>query len=327
MSQKNHFTQLFCAVAIALSTFAFTTRLSAEEKKQTDAAKTHTVTEKSVIIEDSEVTAARYIIGVSATSRVITKTMRAQIPQLKDKGLAVWNVGNSSPAQKAGIKRHDILLTANEKPLRRVSDLQAVVAQAVKEKKNVTLQFLHEGKTKTVDLKPMLASNVKRTFRPTKITEENTKLSGLMKEMLPKLASGKMTFTSKNENDTEITITKTNDGSPAQIVVTKKGKFAWKGTEKEIEKAPKELQDDLRKAAKTTQVMKLKNLKDAQGKPIDMKSLLTNTPFHTYRNFKKPPRFQVMRHPNHNKELSEMKKQIKELTEAIEKLNQQLEKK
>lgn len=78
--------------------------------------------------------------------------LRTQLDLPKDQGLLVEGVLPESPAQKAGIKRFDVLLSAAEKPLKEVSDLLRVVKD--NQDKDISIKLMREGKTTTVPIKP-----------------------------------------------------------------------------------------------------------------------------------------------------------------------------
>jgi len=93
---------------------------------------------------------AAFWIGVSVSA--IGPALRSQLQLPQDKGLAVIEVMKDSPAAKAGIKLHDILLTMDGKPLADQQKLIEVV-QANGEK-SVALEVVREGKTQAIEVKP-----------------------------------------------------------------------------------------------------------------------------------------------------------------------------
>lgn len=91
-----------------------------------------------------------YWIGVEAHE--VPEALRAHTTLPKDQGLLVEQVYPDSPAAKAKIARHDVLLKAGDKPLRKVADLVEAV-QAAKGKKLV-LEAVRAGKTLTLEVTP-----------------------------------------------------------------------------------------------------------------------------------------------------------------------------
>ncbi len=66
-------------------------------------------------------------------------------------GLRVTKVGEKSPAQEAGIKEGDVILKLNETTLETREQMQGMLKGMAKEDE-ITLELLHDGKTKTYTL-------------------------------------------------------------------------------------------------------------------------------------------------------------------------------
>ena len=84
--------------------------------------------------------ADRFMIGVTCSPA--SEALRAQLKLGPDGGLLVDHVSVDSPAKKAGIQPYDILLEAQQKPLRKPEDLVAAVQQAAKDKKPLSVTLL-----------------------------------------------------------------------------------------------------------------------------------------------------------------------------------------
>jgi membrane-associated protease RseP (regulator of RpoE activity) len=69
-------------------------------------------------------------------------------------GMVVDFLAADGPAQKAGLRKHDILLEANGTPIQAMSDLLQVVAVAAAEKKPVGLAVLRGGKPLEITVTP-----------------------------------------------------------------------------------------------------------------------------------------------------------------------------
>lgn len=78
--------------------------------------------------------------------------LRAHLKLPDDQGLVVAAVVPGSPAMQAGIKPHDILVKANDKPLNKVQDLIDVV-EAAKDQA-FKIELLRGGSSTTVEAKP-----------------------------------------------------------------------------------------------------------------------------------------------------------------------------
>lgn len=70
-------------------------------------------------------------------------------------GLRIETVLEDSPAEKAGIKKGDTLLTANAKEIKIVADLMDVIQEAGKNEKAVTLELTRDDKTLKIEVMPI----------------------------------------------------------------------------------------------------------------------------------------------------------------------------
>jgi len=101
--------------------------------------------------KDSE----NYRIGIAcqqASDEVDGNDAKDVKPKL---GLRIDTVLEDSPAEKAGIKKGDTLLTANAKEIKTVADLMVVIQEAGKNEKAVTLELTRDDKTVKIDVKPI----------------------------------------------------------------------------------------------------------------------------------------------------------------------------
>ncbi|HVS35575.1 MAG TPA: PDZ domain-containing protein [Gemmataceae bacterium] len=81
----------------------------------------------------------------------VSEALYDQLPQLpRDQGVLVTQVLASSPAEKAGLRRNDILLQYNEKKIADCDDLVRLL-QGDKPGRPVKLTFLRGGKETTTD--------------------------------------------------------------------------------------------------------------------------------------------------------------------------------
>lgn len=79
---------------------------------------------------------------------------RSHLDIPKDSGVRVSMVASEGPAAKAGIKVDDILLSANGQNILSLLELRHLVLEAGSDGKAVVMELLHEGKRKTVSVKP-----------------------------------------------------------------------------------------------------------------------------------------------------------------------------
>jgi serine protease Do len=89
-------------------------------------------------------------IGVSVTP--LGPALRSQLQLPQDKGLAVIDVVKESPAERAGIKLHDILLSFAGKPLTDQEHLVDLVQN--NGEKSAAVELIREGKTQTIEVTP-----------------------------------------------------------------------------------------------------------------------------------------------------------------------------
>ena len=126
-------------------------------------------------------TVSRGYLGVS--SETVTADVAEQLGLPKDaKGVAITDITPDSPADKGGLKRTDVILAINDKPVSSLEELRLVVAQMLPDTK-VKIKLIREAKELTIEVtlgkltdKPnelLVGVNV------SKLTEEIRKRSGL----------------------------------------------------------------------------------------------------------------------------------------------------
>jgi len=126
-------------------------------------------------------TVSRGYLGVA--SETVTADVAEQLGLPKDaKGVAITDITPDSPADKGGLKRTDVILAINDKPVSSLEELRLVVAQMLPDTK-VKIKLIREAKELTLEVtlgkltdKPnelLLGVNV------SKLTEEIRKRSGL----------------------------------------------------------------------------------------------------------------------------------------------------
>ena len=88
--------------------------------------------------------------------------LRTQLGLPAKVGLVVESVVPDSPAAKAGIQQHDVLLGAGEKPLAEVADLIAAIAAS--KEKELSIELTRGGKQQKITVTP--AKRPKEQFHP-----------------------------------------------------------------------------------------------------------------------------------------------------------------
>jgi hypothetical protein len=104
--------------------------------------------------DDERPAAPKYWIGLLGGAIPADNPLRAQLDLPEKTGLLVANVMPESPAAKAGLKQHDILLKANNKELHEMKDLVDLVMSEGPKKGQITLEVLRHNKRETLNLKP-----------------------------------------------------------------------------------------------------------------------------------------------------------------------------
>ena len=95
-------------------------------------------------------TVARGYLGV--TSDTLTADIAEQIGLPKEsRGVVVTDIDPDSPAEKAGLKRNDVILAINNHPINTWEELRLLVAQIVPETK-ASLKVVRDGKPRTVSV-------------------------------------------------------------------------------------------------------------------------------------------------------------------------------
>jgi hypothetical protein len=172
----------------------------------------------------------------------------------EDRGLVIATVFHGSPAHKAGIRRHDVVMKAGEKPLAHVKELVAVIEDSKGEE--LSLELLRGQQKKSVKLTPIKRPEEARprkivTSLPDDHLEDLDEWVDQIREgldhgpirlrfvqpgtIIPRGASARPPLP---ENLT-VVITKTG-AQPAKIVVKQDGQ-SWEATEDELDELPEKI--------------------------------------------------------------------------------------
>ncbi|MGE0610634.1 MAG: S1C family serine protease, partial [Pirellulales bacterium] len=130
------------AIAAAMLFTGAAARAQAENENDAPAAQP---------ANDGEVLPA-YWLGLSCDAE-LPPALRAQLGLPDDQGLIVHGVVKETPAEKAGLKEHDVLLAAAGKPLKSLRDLVNAVQSA--QEGELTIDLLRGGKPDSVTVKPV----------------------------------------------------------------------------------------------------------------------------------------------------------------------------
>ena len=201
--------------------------------------------------EAAVVQPGEYWLGVECMP--VPPPLRAQLGLPENQGLLVVGVMPDSPAAKAGIAQHDVLLAAAGKPLASPRDLIQAVETAKEGK--LAIEVLHEGKKKTIEATPAKRpEEARRKAMPLPDGADWETVQKWIERMRPgEQAEGQpplrfrffhpgailpkdMLAQPPLPANLSVAISKEGD-QPAKIVV-KRGDDKWEVTEKELDKLP-----------------------------------------------------------------------------------------
>ena len=104
------------------------------------------------LVEEPDV--PHYWIGLLGGAIPDDHPLRAHLDLPADQGLLVADIVPNSPASKAGLKKHDILLKANDTVLKEMGDLVELVTTEGEKKGQITVEVFRGGERETVYVTP-----------------------------------------------------------------------------------------------------------------------------------------------------------------------------
>jgi hypothetical protein len=177
-------------------------------------------------------------------------------------GLVVQSVGDDTPAAKAGIRQHDVLLQFGEQKLAGLDDLIAAVDKS--EGKPAAVKLLRGGKQQEVEVTPSQRPDVRYTAPPEdhlRLWQKfipNLKVDEFDLELqLPQGGAGPLRMlnihpgivlqggAAKLPENLTVIVTKHGE-SPAEITV-KQGEKSWSVSEDKLDELPDEVRDDVKR--------------------------------------------------------------------------------
>lgn len=194
------------------------------------------------------VSPSEFWLGIECYS--VLPALRAQLTLPEGQGLVVASVAKDSPALKAGVARHDILLRAGDKPLANPEDLVGVI-QGAKETK-LKLELIRGGKPMAIEVAPARRPRNAEALIPRTPSDadretvrkwlEGNGLSGDIQLHVfgpGVILRGIDANTPPLPNNLSIAITREGD-QPAKITV-KRNDEKWELTEKDLDKLPADI--------------------------------------------------------------------------------------
>jgi membrane-associated protease RseP (regulator of RpoE activity) len=185
----------------------------------------------------------KYWIGLLGGLIQEDHPLRAHLDLPTGEGLLVADVVPNSPASKAGLKKNDILLRANDTPLKAMTDLVDLVGTEGEKKGQIALEVFRRGERETIYVTP--------EERPADAQVSTggfgeggfggAELPEGVEEMMRQLQGGQRPFNFRNfgpgvivgqpgmmnvPNGVSVSITK-KEGQPTEITV-KRGEETWK---------------------------------------------------------------------------------------------------
>ncbi|GAB6165125.1 hypothetical protein JCM19992_11250 [Thermostilla marina] len=248
-----------------------------------------------------------YWIGVACSP--LSDALRAQL-SLEDKGLLVEEVAPKSPAQKAGIERHDVLISADAHPLRTVEDLVKHIAR-YDGTKAISVELVRHARRMTVQVTP--EKRPPEYFKPHEIVRREPDFSAEAPLLVPGAPAfpplrvpipGVPQAGGKPAGNMRISITKSNN-QPAKIEVVHNGK-TYNVTENTLDQLPA----DVRKSVEDM----LNGMKQRRLAP----------PIAAPGNFPFPPLPSMP--PTDDQTLDTLKQQLEAMRERLEQIEKQRKK-
>ncbi len=201
----------------------------------------------------------KYWIGLLGGGIPDDHVLRAHLDLPSGEGVLVENVVPDSPAGKAGLKRYDILLRANDNELREMQDLVELVRTEGEKEGQIAIEVLRHGERETVYVTPEERPAAAGIPQPQGGDFGGQFPQGLPNEIFRQLEREGMPFNFRNfgpgviigggrgmanmPNGVSISVQK-NEGEPTRISV-KRGDETWEVTGDDPESLD-ELPDDLR---------------------------------------------------------------------------------
>ncbi len=248
--------------------------------------------------------------------------LRTQLELAEGQGLLIESVAEDSPAAKAGLEKHDVIVKAGGKPVGQVAELIEAVDKA--KEKNLVLEVIRQARPKKIEVTPakrpaQAQPLIPHLPMPVPGNPDAAAIKKWLEQVKPEpVPGGPMRFRFFQPGmilppgarvhpplpgNMSVAITR-QGGEPAKIVV-KKGDKKWEVTEKELDKLPEDIRPHVEHALGRIP------LGGPAGLDVDV-DVLKPTP-----DAATPPNTQF------DKQLDRMNRQIEELRKAVEQMRGQ----
>ncbi|HEX6962296.1 MAG TPA: PDZ domain-containing protein [Lacipirellula sp.] len=199
--------------------------------------------------------APKYWIGLAGRP-IASPALRTHLQLADDVGVLVEQIVPDSPAEKAGLRQHDVIVAVNGEPISDLRALQEVVTKG--DDKPIELKIIRLAKEETVSVTPEERPADAPSAAPAAPGVDGMNdIEGLLRQFQqqgavpggvrvfgPGMVLGGQAFNPNNvPSGVSVSITRQEDG-PAEITV-KKGDQTWK-LKSNDEEALKKLPDDVR---------------------------------------------------------------------------------
>lgn len=191
--------------------------------------------------------AGKHWLGVHAVP--VDEALKSQLG-IQDR-LILAHVIPDSPADKAGLKQHDILLRLGEREITSMPDLLTAVEK--NEDRETTLRVLRQGKELPVTIQPSTQPNQELHLEWQPAMPGRVEWQQLFEHGRPLglkvVGPGVFAFAQTEDSlPKDLSISVTKQGSePAKLKVKRDDK-TWEGTEDELDKCPEELRPYVERA-------------------------------------------------------------------------------
>ncbi|MEN6457485.1 MAG: PDZ domain-containing protein [Thermoguttaceae bacterium] len=195
----------------------------------------------------------QYWLGVECLPMM--PALRAQLGLPENQGLLVGGVAPESPAAKAGIERHDVLVRLAGKPLGEVRDLMQAIDSAKGAK--LTVELIRGGKMKTLEATPGKRPSPQvgqKMSPPPEAADWNTiqkwmeGMVGHGESPLPRrpmrfqlLGPGVFDVLEPRPLPPDMSIVVSREGNKPARIIVHRGDKKWEVSEKELDKLPADL--------------------------------------------------------------------------------------